>query len=244
MLPCSQHGGPGKRTALSDPPSSSIDQAQQCLQPSQRKRRSSGLGREQGLVFLASTLVRKMKHKEIIFCRCWQDFLPFLPPPITKPTRASGLPDLWPRGTGTTGDWFTCQYWCSQGAQVIVSWIPTTQLTGRGIGERAITFTEETLTVLSAPTDTLTVTHAAHLQSCCLTAAFPLIQVNSGRTQLSQCCHFVLLFMYGTCRIQHQWELSGEIRHFLGENHTSLYLHFVQSTLALQPLLRSKTRSP
>lgn len=48
--------------------------------------------------------------------------------------------------------------------------------------------------------------------------------------QLMQLSFCVTLLLCGTCKIQQ----------FLGENHTSLYVHFVESILALLPLLRSE----
>lgn len=135
--------GAGIAHSTESAPSSSREQAQQCLQPSQRKRRSSFLGRKQGLVFVGFYARQEKEAQGNNFLLLLTGFFTLFAPLQKKAHQSSRTArSLCSRGTGTTiEDWFPCQYLCSQGASLMVSWIATTQLTGRGIGERAITFT-------------------------------------------------------------------------------------------------------
>lgn len=136
----SQCGGQGERTALNHPTAAAENRHSNTLSPTRRKIRNSFWGRKQGTVFVGfySIQENKAQGKKGLFC--YWNFFTFYSPLQNKAHRTSSIArPLWSRGSGTT--WFTHQYLCSQGASLIINWIPTMQLIRKGIRQGAITFT-------------------------------------------------------------------------------------------------------
>lgn len=94
--------GARKTHGTESPPSSSREQAQQCLQPGQRKR-SSFLGRKQGLVFVGFYASQENEAQGNNFLLLLTGFFTLFAPLQNKAHQSTRIArPLWSRGTGTT----------------------------------------------------------------------------------------------------------------------------------------------